>query len=73
MAEDFSKIVRQITETGVSDSEIGRALTEAGTPVSQPTISRIRTGRIKRPSYDLGMALKALHKKRVSATVRARA
>jgi hypothetical protein len=73
MAEDFSKIVKQLAETGISDSAIGRAITDMGIEVSQPTISRIRTGRIKRPSYDLGVALKNLHKKRVTASGRARA
>lgn len=73
MAENFSKIVQQIVDTGVSDSEIGRAITDSGVSVTQPTISRIRTGDIKRPSYDLGVALKELHKKRVPAAVRNRA
>jgi len=71
MAEDFSKIVKQIAKTGISDSEIGREITAAGVEVSQPTISRIRNGQIKRPSYDLGAALKALYKKRVPAAMRA--
>jgi hypothetical protein len=71
MSEDFSKIVKQIAQTGISDSEIGRTITEAGVPVSQPTISRIRSGLIKRPSYDLGVALKTLYKKRVPAAMRA--
>jgi predicted transcriptional regulator len=67
MPENFSRTVQQIADTGISDSEIARVISEGGVDVSQPTISRLRTGRIKAPSYELGVALKALHKKRRAA------
>jgi hypothetical protein len=70
MPQDFKKIVKQIAQTGISDSEIGRTITDLGVPVTQPTISRIRSGQIKRPSYDLGVALLTLYKKRVPAATR---
>lgn len=71
MSEDFSRTVQQIADTGISDSEIARVIKASGVEVSQPTISRIRNGRIKAPSYELGVALKALHKKRRAGTERA--
>lgn len=64
--EDWRKIVSGLRDSGMSDSEIARQITAEGIEVTQPTIWRIRNGRIKRTGYELGDALKRLYAERLA-------
>lgn len=45
----------------MNDRKIATRLGEAGIKVSQATICRIRCGKIKKPSYEIGNGLMQLH------------
>lgn len=60
---DLRRIVHELKTADLSEIEIARRLTEAGTPVSQSTINRIANGETDRTSYLVGKALEKLHRK----------
>lgn len=54
----------------MNEYEIAAALRSAGVPVTQATINRIRNGRIKRTSYDIGTGLQRLLEARTQSNSR---
>ena len=50
----------------MNEYQIAYALCSSGVPVTQATINRIRRGRIKRTSYDIGRGLERLLESRQS-------
>lgn len=49
--------VARLIDSGMSQAEIARRLTEAGISTTQPTIQRIGSGEIEHPRFELGAAL----------------
>lgn len=62
----WSEMLTQLKESGISDSQVARELTERGIRVSQPTITRIRNGHIKSPLYELGDGLRSLYAQHIA-------
>ena len=58
---DPKSIIEKLILSGMQESEIAPALREAGVEVTSATINRIKTGGIKRTSFDIGMGLVALY------------
>jgi len=57
--------IHLLCDSGMNERQIVDALREAGVQVTQATINRIRNGRIKRTSFDVGSGLKRLHDQRL--------
>lgn len=51
------KAVQELLKLGCSQTEIATLLAESGVKTTQETISRIGTGTIKNPNFELGSAL----------------
>lgn len=47
----------------MNDREITDALRESGIDVTQATVNRIRHGKVKRTSYEIGAGLMRLHER----------
>ena len=60
MSLDLQKIVGELLESGMSQSEIARQI-----EVKQPTVWRYSTGETKSCAYEIGARLLALHRMRV--------
>lgn len=58
---EVANMLDELKATGFSDGELARRLSAAGCEVTQPTITRIRNGRQKSTSYDVGKAIERLH------------
>lgn len=66
---DLQKLVRELVDDAeLSETEIAAKLTELGTPVSQPTVNRIKHGAAT--SFDVGSALVLLHRQHVKSAKR---
>lgn len=65
-AMDFQRLLSELTETGMSDVAIAKAVGS-----TQPTISRLRRGVAKQPLFPLGQALIDLHTTRTRGDVNA--
>lgn len=52
-----SDILRALSGLGFTEKEIAERLRARGVQVTQPTINRIKTGAIRRPSFEIGSAL----------------
>jgi len=59
---DLSRVIEELQAAGLSGEAIAERLKTKGVDASQPTISRIKTGKITNPSFKLGMALLELHR-----------
>lgn len=59
----ISKLVEELVESGLTETEIVGRLKQAGTRTTQPTINRIKKGVIVNVRYDIGTAITALHAK----------
>jgi hypothetical protein len=53
-------LIEQLLLLDMNEYEIAAELSSSGVPVTQATINRIRNGRIKRTSYDIGTGLQRL-------------
>lgn len=63
MAVNPQTLIQQLIESGMKDCEIGKALRAGGTDVSDATVNRIKSGQIKRTSFEIGMGLMRLHRR----------
>jgi hypothetical protein len=70
MSENFSKLLQELYDGGLSDSEVARRIKGSGVSITQPAITRIRNGQIKHPRYELGVALKLLYTKQLAAATK---
>lgn len=66
MAVNPQTLIQQLVESGMKECEIGEALRADGTPVSDATVNRIKSGQIKRTGFDIGIALMRLHRRTLS-------
>lgn len=57
-------LIEQLIKGGMSEVEITDSLRAEGTEVTAATINRIKTGAIKRTSFDVGLGLMRLHERR---------
>lgn len=57
----------------LTEQRIADRITEAGVPVTQSTINRIKLGEIEQPKFDLGMAIVRLWEKTKAAKTEAAA
>lgn len=57
----------------LTEQRIADRITEAGVPVTQSTINRIKLGEIEQPKFDLGMAILQLWEKTKAAKTEAAA
>lgn len=57
-------LIEQLVKAGMTEVEITDALRAEGTEVTAATINRIKTGAIKRTSFDIGLGLMRLHERR---------
>lgn len=60
---DLQKLVQDLCELAdLTEMQITEELRQRGIEVSQPTINRLRNGKVSRPAFHIGAALIALHK-----------
>jgi transcriptional regulator with XRE-family HTH domain len=59
---DWKKLIADLMEKGVKQAEIAERC-----DVSQGTVSDLHTGRIKRPNFEFGTQLQALHTERMNS------
>jgi hypothetical protein len=57
-------LIEQLIASGLNEREITDAICAEGVVISAATVNRIKTGRIKRTGFDVGIALMDLMKKR---------
>lgn len=63
---DLQKLVQDLCELAeLTEMQITDELRQRGIEVSQPTINRLRNGKVTRPAFHIGSALIALHKDKV--------
>ena len=59
----MKKLVEELVDSGLTETEIVTRLKAAGISTTQPTINRIKTGIIVNVKYDIGIAIATLHAK----------
>lgn len=60
---DLQKLVQELCELAdLTEQQITDELRDRGIEVSQPTINRLRNGKVGRPAFHIGAGLIALHK-----------
>lgn len=64
MESPKSIIERLIARSGMTEEQIAEALRADGVEVTQATINRIKTGKHRKTSFEIGMGLVQLHKRR---------
>lgn len=57
----ISKLVKELVESGLTETAIVARLKEAGISTTQPTINRLKLGVTANARYDVGSAITALH------------
>ena len=62
--ESPKTIIERLTGSGMTEEQIAEALRKSGVEVSQATINRIKTGKHRKTSFEIGMGLLRLHKRR---------
>lgn len=69
MAVDLQKLVQELVDKAdLTETEISETLRARGIECSQPTINRLKNGKIGRASFTLGTAIIALHKEKVRSS-----
>lgn len=68
MDESPQSIIERLIEFGMSEAQIASALTDEGTPITQPTVNRIKKG--AGTSFEIGCALVRLAQNRVKGRKR---
>lgn len=58
-------LIEQLLSLEMNEYEIAAELCSAGVPVTQATINRIRRGRIKSTSFEIGTGLQQLLERRL--------
>lgn len=71
MRSDARWLIQQLLRSGMKEVEIVEAMRTDGVEVTQATINRIKTGKIKQTSFDIGMGLVRLHDSRPASRARA--
>jgi arginine repressor len=56
-------LIQDLIDSGMTEVEITDALKEEGVHTTQATLNRIKTGAIKRTSYDIGTGIVRLHER----------
>lgn len=57
--------IKRLMTAGMTETQIADEVTKLGTPVTQPTINRIKKG--SGTSYEIGMALRTLAQSRIKS------
>lgn len=61
---DLKSVICNLIESGLTEQQIAEQV-----KTSQPTINRIKSGKITSPRFDVGSGLVALHEKRCAKKV----
>lgn len=65
---DLQKLVKDLCDLAdLTEMQITDELRQRGIEVSQPTINRLRNGKVTRPGFHVGAALIALHKDKIKS------
>jgi len=59
-------VIADLQRSGMTEMQITEDLRQQGVEVTQATINRIKSGEIKRTSFEIGMALIRLQERRLA-------
>lgn len=62
--ESPKAIIERLTDSGMTEEEIAGALRAGGVEVTQATINRIKNGVHRKTSFEIGMGLLQLHRRK---------
>ena len=57
----IANLIKDILEQGLTETELVERLEGKGVHITQQSINKIKTGRIRSARYDVGAAITALH------------